>query len=83
MCVSLLRECGGICTLYLTYVTKFLPAEADAFGMKDGVLKVVIPKEAPWSDFPEVTLGGLQHVAHRGLSANYYRVADETMIWVA
>jgi hypothetical protein len=38
--------------------------------MKDEVLRVVIPKEAPWSDFPEVTLGGLQHVAHRDLSAN-------------
>ena len=76
------RECGGICTLYLSRVKKLSPSTYYDFVMQEGCLKIVIPNHAPWVDHPDVILEGLEHVAHRDVSASYYRVADETMIWV-
>jgi hypothetical protein len=79
------RECGGICTLYLTQVTKFTPAKVVDFEMQDGVLKVLVPKEAPWVDHSDVMLVGIEQVSDRCFSRNewtYYRASDDTMIWV-
>lgn len=79
------RECGGICTLYLTRVKKFSPAKAAKWAMQNGIVEVLSSNEEPWEDHPDVTLEDLQHIAGRELSPHectYHRPADDTVIWV-
>lgn len=80
-----LRECGGVCALYLTYVRKFNWTAPCDETWTDRSKGPALSSEEPWVDHPDFVLEGLQVVeSHHSQPCGYtyYRAADHTLIFI-